>query len=59
MEIFYEEFERCVKKPCKQVPLSIGALLGNTEGVRLLGLLRERENAYLGSFFFDPEDIKS
>ena len=37
----------------------MGALLGNLEGVRLLGLLREKENAYLGSFFLDPEDIKS
>jgi len=27
------------------------------EGVRLLGLLREKENAYLGSFILDPEDI--
>ena len=39
--------------------LYIGALLGNLEGVRLLGLLREKENAYLGSFFLDPVDIKS
>jgi len=28
------------------------------EGVRLLGLVREKENAYLGSFFMDPENIK-
>jgi hypothetical protein len=34
-------------------------LLGNLEGVRLLGFLRENENAYLGSFFLDQEDIKS
>ena len=27
--------------PCKRVSLSIGALLGSLEGVRLLGLLRE------------------
>jgi hypothetical protein len=36
--------------PCKQVVLSIGALMGNLEGVRILELLREKENAYLGSF---------
>ena len=32
--------------------------MGNLEGVRLLGLLREKEKAYLGYFFLDPEDIK-
>jgi len=37
----------------------IGALLGNPEGIYLLELLTEKENAYLGSFSFDPEDIKS
>ena len=31
-------------RPCKRAALSIGALLGNLEGVRLLGLLREKEN---------------
>jgi hypothetical protein len=25
--------KRCVKMPCKQVSLSIGALLGNLEGI--------------------------
>jgi len=45
--------------PCKWAALSIGALLGNLEGVRLLGLLREKENTNLGSFFLYPEDIKS
>jgi len=38
------------KRPCKQAAFSIGALLGNLEGVHLLGLLREKENAYLGFF---------
>jgi hypothetical protein len=33
-------------------------MLGNLEGVYLLELLIEKENAYLGSFFFGPEDIK-
>jgi hypothetical protein len=47
------------KKSCKWAALSIGALLGNLERVHLLGRLREKENAYLGSFFLDPEDIKS
>jgi len=46
---FYEEFERCLKRPCKRTALSIGALLGNLEAVRLRRLLREKENAYPGS----------
>jgi len=45
--------------PCKRAALSIGALLGNLEGVCSLGLLREKDNAYLDSFLLDPEDIKS
>ena len=32
---------------------------GEPGEVRLLGLLRERENAYLGSSSVDPEDTKS
>jgi hypothetical protein len=39
------------KRPCKRAALSVGALLGNLEGVSLLGLLRGKENAYLVSFF--------
>ena len=35
-----EIFEVC-KMPCRRASLSIGALLGNLEGVRLPGLLRE------------------
>jgi hypothetical protein len=35
---------------CKRAALSIGALLGNLEGVPLLGFLREKENAYQSSF---------
>jgi hypothetical protein len=35
------------------------ALLREPGGVSLLGLLREKENAYLDSFLLDPEDIKS
>jgi hypothetical protein len=45
--------------PSKPAVLYIGALLGNREGVLLLGLLREKENSCLGSFFLDPEDIDS
>jgi hypothetical protein len=33
--------------------------VGELGGVCLLGLLREKENAYLGSFSMDPEDIKT
>jgi hypothetical protein len=46
------------KRPCKWAAVSIGALLENLEEVRLLGLLREKENAYLVSLFLEPEDIK-
>jgi len=41
---------------CKRVFLSIGAPLGNLEGIPLPGLF-EGKVAYLGSFL-DPEDIK-
>jgi hypothetical protein len=64
MSLFREVFMRNLrdmwkKKTSKRAALSIGALLGNLEGVRLLGILREKENTYLGSSFLDPEDIKS
>jgi hypothetical protein len=36
--------KRDVKMPCKMVSLSIGALLGNLEGIRLPGLLREKNS---------------
>jgi hypothetical protein len=39
---------------CKRAALS----LGHREGVHLLGILREKENTHLGSFFLDPEDIE-
>jgi hypothetical protein len=48
----------CKKGPCKWAAASIGALLGNLEGVRLLGLLREKENAYLGSFSWTQRALK-
>ena len=37
-------FERYCKMPCKQASLSIGALLGNLEGVHLPGLLTEKKS---------------
>jgi hypothetical protein len=40
---------------CKQASFSIGALLGNLEGVCLPGLLREK---YIWVPFLDPEVIK-
>ena len=42
--------------PCKRVFLSIGAPLGNLEGIQLPGFF-EGKVAYLGSFL-DPGDIK-
>jgi hypothetical protein len=43
--------------PCKQVSLSIGALLGNWEEVCLLELLSRKGN-YILFPFVDSEDIK-
>jgi hypothetical protein len=34
--------KRDVKMPSKQVSLSIGALLGNLEGIHLLGLFKRK-----------------
>jgi len=53
--IFMMFCEIC-KMPCKQVSLSTGTLLGNLEGVHLLGLLREKEK-YISVPLLDPEDI--
>jgi len=44
--------------PCKLAALSIGALLGNLEGVRLLEILREKENAYLVSISWTQRTLK-
>ena len=44
--------------PCKRTALSIGALLGNLKGIRLLGILREKENAYLGSLSWNQRTLK-
>ena len=43
--------------PCKRVSLSIGAPLGNLEGIRLPGLF-ERKGKHMWVPFSDPEDIK-
>ena len=47
--LFFRAFEinkyikRHVKMPCKRVSLSIGAPLGNLEGIRLPGLFERKE----------------
>jgi hypothetical protein len=47
--------KRYVKLPCKQVSLSIGAPLGNLDGIRLPELF-ERKGSYVWVPFLDPED---
>ena len=60
---FWDFLKICVKVkvsftlPCKRVSPSTGALLGNLEGVRLQGLLREKEK-YIWVLFLDTEAIK-
>jgi len=51
------EINRYVKMPCKRVSLSIGAPLGNLEGIRLPGRF-ERIGKYIWVPFLDPEDIQ-
>jgi len=49
-------FSRIIKIPLNKIPppllfsLSIGALLGNLEGVHLPGFSERKEKVYLGSF---------
>jgi hypothetical protein len=43
--------------PCKRVSLSLGAPLGNLEGIRVPGLL-EKKGEHIRVPFLDPEDIK-
>jgi len=43
--------------PCKQASLCIGALLGNLEGVRLLGISQRKEK-YIWVPFLDLEAFK-
>jgi len=54
----YDEFEKCVKSPRTRAALYIRALLGNMEGVRLLVLLGEKENAYLASFSWTQRTLE-
>ena len=49
--------KRDVKMPCKWVPFSIGAPLGNLEGIRLPGLFERREYC-IWVPFLDPGDFK-
>jgi hypothetical protein len=49
--------KRHVKMPCKWASLSIGAPLGNLEGIHLPGHF-ERKVQYIWVPFVDPEDIK-
>jgi hypothetical protein len=46
------------KRPSKRAALYIGALLGNLEGVRLLGIFTEKEKGYLGSFSWTQRTLK-
>jgi hypothetical protein len=43
--------------PCKQISLSIGAPMGNLDGIRLLGLF-DRKGKYIWVPFLDPKEIK-
>jgi len=43
LEEFLRGLLEICKMPCRRVSFSIGALLGNFEGVRLLGLLAEKK----------------
>jgi hypothetical protein len=49
--------KRYVKMPSKQVFLSIGAPMGNMDGIHLPGLF-ERKGNYSSVPFLDPEQIK-
>ena len=42
--------------PCKRASLSIGALLGNLEEVRLPGLLRDKKS--ISGFLLDPGSLR-
>jgi hypothetical protein len=53
----FMRFSRENQKPCKQISLSIGTLLGYMEGVCLVGFLREKKKC-IWVPFLDPEDIK-
>jgi hypothetical protein len=46
------------KMPCKQKSLSTGVLLGNLEGICLLGLFWKQRTLYLSSFFWTQRTLK-
>jgi len=52
----FMRFLRDIQMTRKRVSLSIGALLGNLEGVRVLGIF-ERKEKYIWVPFLDPEPI--
>lgn len=52
-----EMYQEICKMHCKRVSLSIGAPLGNLEGIRLPRLF-ERIGKYIWVPFLDPEKIK-
>ena len=54
--IFYQVLQRYANA-CRPISLSIEAPLGNLEGVRLWGLLREKKY-YIWVSFLDPQVIK-
>jgi hypothetical protein len=49
--------KRDVKMSCTRISLSIGASLGNLEGIRFPEL-SERKGWYIWIHFLDPEDIR-
>jgi hypothetical protein len=53
----FMRFLRDMQMPCKRISLSIGALLGNLEGVCLPGFLKKKKK-YIWVPFLDPEDTK-
>ena len=57
-KFFLKNLRDAQKRPCEGAALSIEALLGNLGGVRLLVLLREKKNAYLGSFPWTQSKLK-
>jgi hypothetical protein len=53
----FMRFSRKRQMPCKQVSLSIGALMGNMEGGSFAWIF-ERKKKYIWVPFLDPEDTK-
>jgi hypothetical protein len=55
------EIKRCIERyvnmPCKKLSLSIGALLANLEGIRLLGLFG-RKVKYIWVTFLDQSTLR-